>query len=411
MERGLLLHCEKLLKEWQGHINFPVDVEPLLKKVYGKKLPLLSKALASPPSPFVIRVNSSRGSRIDLVRSLKKFKATEMEWQSTPHAIALPWKGPNTLKVSPNMKRIIANTFAAESVMVGSHLYSPGVFRTPKVTQGEEVIVTDPQDIPVALGKVARKKGTKGFSSREKGVFVNSTNSIFTLPPLNALPEHSTGLFFSQSLPSMIAAQFTVAGIRSNDRIVDFCAAPGGKTTYMAQLAPNHQIVAVDRSKNRLEAMANHIVRMKLKNIKIIPKTLSQFRQTQDLVKVQRILLDPPCSALGLRPRLSCTIDSRSIFSLANYQAQLLKDATACLQNSGYLVYSTCTITQEENEDNIRPLVTNKIYEEPTALSPGTLRTNTIDEILGNNPSGVTIRFDPVVDQTPGHFLAVLRKK
>jgi 16S rRNA C967 or C1407 C5-methylase (RsmB/RsmF family) len=411
MERGLFLHRENLFNEWQGFIDFPPDVETLLKKVYGKELPQLSSALAYPPSPFVIRVNFAQGSRIDLVRSLKKYKATEMDWQSAPHAVVLPWKGPNNLKVSPNMKKITANTFAAESVMVGSHLYSPGVFRTPKVNQGEEVVVTDPQDIPVAIGELARMKGTKGFSSRERGIFVKSTKSIFTLPPLNSLPEHASGLFFSQSLPSMIAAQFTVAGLTGNDRILDFCAAPGGKTTYMAQLAPTHQVVAVDRSKNRLELLANHIVRMKLKNIKIVPQTLSQFRQTQGSIKVRRILLDPPCSALGLRPRLSCTIDSRSIFSLANYQAQLLKDATACLQTSGYLVYSTCTITQEENEDNIRPLIADNVYEEPVTLSPRSLRTHTIDEVLNDNPSGVMIRFDPVVDHTPGHFLAVLRKR
>ncbi|MHA2059693.1 MAG: hypothetical protein ACW976_02810, partial [Candidatus Ranarchaeia archaeon] len=129
------MHRENLFNEWQGFINFPPDVETLLKKVYGKELPQLSSALAYPPSPFVIRVNFAQGSRIDLVRSLKKYKATEMDWQSAPHAIVLPWKGPNNLKVSPNMKKITANTFAAESVMVGSHLYSPGVFRTPKVNQ------------------------------------------------------------------------------------------------------------------------------------------------------------------------------------------------------------------------------------------------------------------------------------
>ncbi|MHA2407811.1 MAG: methyltransferase domain-containing protein [Candidatus Ranarchaeia archaeon] len=399
------------LNKWKGFVKFPHDVEPHLTKVYGDDLHSLSKALAYPPSPFVIRVNPSLGSRVDLVRALKKFDAVEMNWRSTPHAIALPWKGPNILEVTPQMKKITANIFAAESVMIGSHLYSPGVLRTPKVTYNEDIVITDPQNIPVALGKVARIKGTRGFTSREKGVFVNSTTSIFSLPPLNSLPEYTSGLLYSQSLPSMIAAQFAVAGISMGDTILDLCAAPGGKTTYMAQLASNHQIVAVDRSKNRLESMSNHITRLKLTNIKIIPTTVDRFLLSQPNIKVQRILLDPPCSALGLRPRLAYSMGSRSILSLANYQAQLLMDASNCLQSSGYLVYSTCTITQEENEANIRLLLAKDLYEEPTSLPTSLLRNDTIEEILTKHPNGVMIRFDPVKDHTPGHFIAVLKKK
>ena len=209
----------------------------------------------------------------------------------------------------------------------------------------------------------------------------------------------------------MIAAQFVVAGISRQQTILDLCAAPGGKTTYMAQIAPKHTFIAVDRSKTRLEKIQQHLIQLDLSNVKLVHNTVSQFVQTHPNMKVKRILLDPPCSALGLRPRLSCNIDSKSILSLAKYQLRMLKKASTLLGSSGYLVYSTCTITHEENEGNIKLLMDENRYEEPVVLPLDELKNNTVEEILMKYKNGVTLRFDPTIHGTPGYFIAVLKKK
>ncbi len=407
---GVTVTTGTSVKLWEGKIEFPQDLTPLLQLVSKPNLEALAKALARPPTPFVVRANPFRCSRSSLVKRFHRFQAKPVNWLSTPHAVGLPWAGPNNLLIPPDSKEVVADAFAAESVMVGSHLYTPGVLHTPKLKYNEKVVIVDPQGVAVALGMVKRDGGTEGFSKKEKGIFVVTTASLFTLPPLQALPEYSKNLFFSQSLPSMIAAQFAVVGAVKGDLILDLCAAPGGKTTYMAQLAPRAQFIAVDRSQNRLESLRNHVSSLHLDNIQVFPMTISSFVRTHSSLKVSRILLDPPCSALGLRPKLACRVTGKNVAALAKYQLNLTRTALSLLQSGGHLIYSTCTITPAENEDIINSIVETETLQPPTPLPVSNLKNSTVEVIMNQNPEGFYFRFDPVQHDTPGYFIAMLKK-
>ena len=139
-----------------------------------------------------------------------------------------------------------------------------------------------------------------------------------------------------------------------NDEIVfDLCAAPGGKTMHMGQLLKNSgQIVAVDRSHRRLKELIAKLSQYNLFNIHVINangEDIPKFIKS----KADKILVDPPCSGTGTfvsRPYGKWKLRPEDIEILTRIQWKLLIAAVKLLKPSGEIIYSTCSITVEENE-------------------------------------------------------------
>ena len=125
--------------------------------------------------------------------------------------------------------------------------------------------------------------------------------------------------------------------------------------------------------------------------------------EMEDLIGANAVILDPPCSALGLRPTLYYERDEEEFISLSSYQKQFLKVAAKILKSGGLLLYSTCTLTIEENELNIAWAV-NKLG----------LRVKTQLVVLGSygftDLGPYTQRFEPDIHDSPGFFIALLEK-
>lgn len=129
-----------------------------------------------------------------------------------------------------------------------------------------------------------------------------------------------------------------------------------------------------------------------------------------------RILLDPPCSALGLRPKLSIAQNTvAELESICAYQRQFIANAVALLKPGGYMTYSTCTIHSLENEDMIRYLLDHYPIMELVSvpLSPKLGRPGLPDRLLTPDECLAVRRFDPTdkVTDTMGFFVAKFRKK
>ncbi len=143
---------------------------------------------------------------------------------------------------------------------------------------------------------------------------------------------------------------------QSGEVAIDVCAAPGGKTTHIAELMEDRgKIWACDRAVKRLRQLEENVGRLQLKSISICPgdsRSFSQFTQAAD-----RVLLDAPCSGLGTlhrRPDIRWRQTPKKIEELSGLQRELLDRAATWVKPGGILVYATCTLNRLENEEVIQ---------------------------------------------------------
>ena len=204
--------------------------------------------------------------------------------------------------------------------------------------------------------------------------------------------------------------------VHAGDRVLDVCAAPGGKTPVLARAAGADALVlAADFYGHRLSAMRAQFARLGIKNI-----LLAQLDATMDLpfrAKFQRILVDAPCSGTGTlarHPEIRWRLRPERLGEFHGLQVAILSKAAAVLAPGGRLVYSTCSLEQEENEAVVEGVVSNdpavrRVSPSEAAqaieshLAPGVTAESLLDD------SGHFHTF-PGWQQTDGFFAAILEK-
>lgn len=162
------------------------------------------------------------------------------------------------------------------------------------------------------------------------------------------------GKIYLQDEASQLVAQ--TVNLQPGETALDLCAAPGGKTALMAQRAENRAlIVASDRSEKRLEIVIKSGASQNLTSIKSLLLDAAQPLPFENRV-FDRILIDAPCSGTGTlrrNPEIRWRISEPDIRELATQQKLFLKHAARVLKPGGQLVYSTCSVEPDENEDVI----------------------------------------------------------
>lgn len=159
------------------------------------------------------------------------------------------------------------------------------------------------------------------------------------------------GKIYVQDEASQLVAQ--TVDLKPNERALDLCAAPGGKTTLIAQRAGNNAlIIASDRSEKRLETVVGTSTLHNLNQIKSLVADATQQLPFENSV-FDRVLVDAPCSGTGTlrrNPEIRWRISEADIAELAAQQKLFLKHAAGVLKPGGQLVYSTCSVERDENE-------------------------------------------------------------
>jgi 16S rRNA (cytosine967-C5)-methyltransferase len=174
-------------------------------------------------------------------------------------------------------------------------------------------------------------------------------------PPLARLPSFQRGFFYIQDPSTLLAVR--ALNPQPGESILDFCAAPGGKTTFIAQLMRNQgRIVAQDVSSARLDLVRENCARL---GVTCAETTLLRKTSPPAILapEFDRILVDAPCSNTGVMRRrvdLRWRIRPEEIDRLRRAQLDLLRNAALHLKQAGTLVYSTCSLEPEENEQVIR---------------------------------------------------------
>jgi 16S rRNA (cytosine967-C5)-methyltransferase len=181
--------------------------------------------------------------------------------------------------------------------------------------------------------------------------------------PLCWRVEESTGLFQSESWlkgefyiqdPSTLIA-VDVLDPQPGESVLDMCAAPGGKTTYIAQKMQNHgRIIAADSSNSRLALVGENCRRLGVTIVATLACEGTRLDRCLRGEQFERVLLDAPCSNTGVmrrRPDLRWRIEEKEIARLSALQLKLLGKTAEFVKPGGVLVYSTCSLEREENED------------------------------------------------------------
>lgn len=165
---------------------------------------------------------------------------------------------------------------------------------------------------------------------------------------------YQQGLITVQDESSMLAALAT--GVKPGDRVLDLCAAPGGKSTFMAQLMQNEgQISSRDVHPHRVKLIEENAERLGIRCLQAQVSDGTKPR-AEDAESYDVVLLDAPCSGLGIlrsKPDIKLHHSPEDIRQLTQLQRQLLPVAAAAVRPGGTLVYSTCTLNREENEAQV----------------------------------------------------------
>jgi len=168
--------------------------------------------------------------------------------------------------------------------------------------------------------------------------------------PLIRMQSFREGLFYIQDKASCLAAE--IAGPKMGSTVLDVCAAPGAKTTYMAQLMRNKgTIYSVDYSRRRMNVWKREVKKMGAENA--VPIVADARHPLPLKLKADLVVLDPPCTSTGAfskMPSAKWRLTKRSVSRMAGIQWSMLSNCAEYVKDEGFLVYSTCSITLEENE-------------------------------------------------------------
>ncbi|XP_066088530.1 tRNA (cytosine(72)-C(5))-methyltransferase NSUN6 isoform X2 [Saccopteryx bilineata] len=353
------------------------------KQEAERKFETLLNRLSHPPSFTTVRVNTYLAS-VQCVKNLlfdelqKQFNGLSIPILQHPDlqdVLLIPVIGPRK-NIKIQQCEAIVGTQCGNAVLRGAHVYIPGIVSASKFMKTGDVVSVY-SDIEGKCKKGAKEfGGTKVFlgngiselSRKEifnglselKGIGIRMTEPVYLSPSFdNVLPSY----LFLQNLPSAVVTH--VLDPQPGEKILDLCAAPGGKTTHIAALMQNQgEVIALDKLSNKVKKIKQNALLLGLNSIKAFCFDGTKALKL-DMVKdtegeppflpesFDRILLDAPCSGMGQRPNMACSWTLKEMTSYQPLQRKLFSVAVRLLKPGGVLVYSTCTVTLAENEEQV----------------------------------------------------------
>jgi predicted RNA-binding protein (TIGR00451 family) len=333
----------------EDQTRFSPYIKLLLNELYKKQWREAFNALCRPSPFFYIRVNSLKTSRENVIHSLSSRGIEAFEFEPIKEAIYVRIRESNNIPLYNT--KVIVDKFTAESVWHGSHVYAPGIVKCRGVKRNEKVTILDKMETPIASGIATMSE--REILNLRRGRAVHVSNSRFYAPSLRDCPEYEKGWIYLQSLPAMLTS--LVLDPKPDDMIADLNCAPGGKTSHICQLTENRAIVyAMDRNTKKIEATQRTLRRLGCEKVRLVVQDTRYIELDHPNIKVDKCLIDPPCSALGVTPKLYSLTDLINVKALSEYQKQFIKPAAAILKHGGVMTYSVCTLPIEECEEICR---------------------------------------------------------
>ncbi len=239
----------------------------------------------------------------------------------------------------------------------------------------------------------------------EAGEYAPEAIRLIKSPGLSSLPSYKEGLFTIQDESSMLVAH--VLSPQPGNKVYDVCAGLGGKTTHLAQIMDNRgSIIAGDIYEHKLKLIRQSAAQLGITIIETLLKNALNIGPEHHGV-YDKVLVDAPCSGLGVlrrRPDARWKKTPEDILILARLQREILQQAVKTVRKGGRIIYSTCTIEAEENEELISKFVrdeaTVKTFDLATVLPYKVKPIEKAQTIQGYR------QYLPFSDQMEGFFIA-----
>lgn len=341
--------------------------------------------------PNAAAVNES----VKLVRALGKSSAAGLvnavlrraagPWQPVFHSEAE--RLGVTCSVSDEIAALFMDAFGPQAGPLLEACFEP-----PALTVRVNALRTD----PAALAARLKEEGVQA-----EPAWVPGSLQLYGAGEIAALPAFQQGLFHVQGLASQLAAAALDA--RPGQRVLDLCAAPGGKSATIAQAMQNTgQLFCCDAAASRLPLIEKLLARLGVTNAQVLRSDAAQ--PVPELQSMDRVLCDVPCSGLGVlakKPDIRYK-DLSDLPRLIETQRAILACGAEALRPGGRLVYSTCTVNPAENQAVVRGFLAHrrdyKLLPPPFALPEGAL-----------DDDGM-ITFLPGTARMDGFFVACLER-
>lgn len=188
--------------------------------------------------------------------------------------------------------------------------------------------------------------------------------------PVTAIPGFGEGLWSVQDAGAQLAAELLVPGLPANARVLDACAAPGGKTAHICEIAPTAQVLALDVDAARCERIHQNLQRLGLR-AEVRHADAGEPGYWWDGQPFDAILLDAPCTASGIvrrHPDVRWLRRESDVAQLAEQQKRLLTALWPLLKPGGQLVYCTCSVFRAEGRDQVAAFLA---HNNTAVLRPG----------------------------------------
>lgn len=270
----------------------------------------------------------------------------------------------------------------------------PMTLRTQILKNDQEDLINQLENIDI--------KAKKSLVTKQ-GIIIEAGNVIKTsvLGLGNATIQDESSMLVSEIL-----------NVKPEMKVLDCCSAPGGKTTHIAEIMEDRgQVIAHDLHQNKIKLVKSHAERLNLSIIEASPADARNLTETHELKSFDRILIDAPCSGLGVirsKPDIKYNKSKEDIEKLQTVQQDILEETSKLLKKDGQLVYSTCTINILENEQVIKNFLTEhpEFEVDPNFISE-------LPEVVSQN-SRVTeygIQLFPYTINSDGFFMSRLQYK
>ncbi len=228
-------------------------------------------------------------------------------------------------------------------------------------------------------------------------------------------PLHEAGAYYIQEASAMAPVQWL--NVKPDLRILDLCAAPGGKSTEIAELMQNTGLlVANEPDRSRAKILSQNIERLGIRNALVTNETPERLSEVFEGF-FDRILVDAPCSGEGMfkkNPEAISEWSTENVSMCACRQDRILENAARMLVPGGIMLYSTCTFSRDEDEGSIERFL-NKEKDfcllDPDSIKavPAGFSLSEIDKT--GDETGTAVRLWPHRLKGEGHFFAVLKRK
>ncbi len=259
-----------------------------------------------------------------------------------------------------------------------------------------------PMALRVNLSRISRsdylERLTTAAIAAKPDVLVASAVVLADPCGVESLPGFADGLVSVQDPAAQLAAELLAA--ERGQRVLDACAAPGGKTGHLLERTPDLELVALDQDRQRLARVADNLQRLGL-HATLQPGDASAPEQWWDHRPFDRILLDAPCSGSGVirrHPDIKLLRRATDIADLAQRQQRMLNALWPLLRAGGRLLYATCSLLPDETQTVIDAFLAGHDDAEPLPIGPG-------------HPAGSGRQLLPGDDSHDGFFYACLSKR